>query len=151
MRPTSTWLWLLLIVQVVLPASYYLRDDEDEERFAWRMFSAVRLKQCAIGATERFGGAHGGEREVELSSAVHASWQRSLERGRQRVIERFLQKRCTIPPAEHPPPSGLPPRDRDALVVSATLTRRCVSPDGEDLPEERYTYDCHARRLELTK
>src|SRR5689334_3405160 len=45
LRPSLSWLWLLVAVQVAIPASYYLvREDADDERFAWRMFSAVRLK-----------------------------------------------------------------------------------------------------------
>lgn len=145
----SSWLWLLVLAQIALPASYYVRADEDDERFAWRMFSAVRLKRCELEAgvlTER------GEREVELSSAVHASWQRTLERGRRAVIERFLEQRC----APHSDPSaivltpeeaqGPPPR-----VTASWLERSCTSPSGERLPRQRFAFDCATRRLERSE
>lgn len=119
-----------MAVQVALPASYYLlRDDRDDERFAWRMFSSVRLTRCTVAAFEE----HSDKRlALDLRESLHASWQRSLERGRRRVIERFLATRC----------------ERQALQYSL-LERRCTSPSGTALPIARYRYDCRERALEV--
>ena len=44
--------WLLW--QLLVPLSYYLGHDVDDERFAWRMFSGVWLlqKSCTASVTE---------------------------------------------------------------------------------------------------
>ena len=36
--------WLL--AQLAIPSSWYLRDADDDERFAWRMYSARILVRC---------------------------------------------------------------------------------------------------------
>jgi hypothetical protein len=125
------WLWLLVVLQVAVPASYYLlRDDRDDERFAWRMFSSVRLTRCAIAA---FDEADGAPRRVavDLPKVLHAGWLRSLERGRARVIEHFLASRCRAP-----------------QVAYGVLERRCQTPSGKALPPASYRYDCRRRALE---
>jgi hypothetical protein len=128
------WLWILVVLQVAIPASYYLvRDDPDDERFAWRMFSAVRLKRCEVTASERASG--GLARPIDIPRSVHASWIRSLERGRPNVIEHFLAQRC------RPTPGA-------AAIEDSELTRRCKGAAGRALPSSRYRYDCASRRLE---
>jgi hypothetical protein len=118
-------LWLLVALQVAIPASYYLvREDRDDERFAWRMFSAVRLTRCEVSAWDEHG--PGDSRSIPLSRALHASWIRSLERGRQAVIERFLASRC-----------------RELDVVGSKLDRDCKSPAGEPLPLRSYQHACN--------
>lgn len=128
-RLSPAWLWLLVGLQIAIPGSYYLvRDDRDDERFAWRMFSSVRLKRCEVVASDR--AADGSERPIDLASTLHASWIRSLERGRRRVIEHFLATRC-----------------RATQVVGAALERRCQGASGQPLPDAHYRYECAARRL----
>lgn len=130
-RPALSWLWLLVALQVAIPASYYLvRSEPDDERFAWRMFSAIRLKRCEVEAHEHVDGT---ERRVDLSRALHASWVRSLGRGRRAVISRFLATRCVQPSVRY-----------------ARLERRCTSPSGEALAPESYSYDCVRTQLERT-
>jgi len=133
-RVSLSWLWLLVAIQIAIPASYYLvRDDREDERFAWRMFSAVRLQRCEVDAFE--GAAlepASGLREIDLRRALHASWQRALERGRRSVIEQFLELRCR---------SGQP--------AVALLERRCVAPSGRKLATESFRYDCAGARLEV--
>jgi hypothetical protein len=118
-------LWLLVAVQVAIPASYYLGGgDPDDERFAWRMFSGVRLKRCQVSA---FGlDDAGSEFELRLAGALHGSWLHALERGRQRVIERYLVTHCQ---------SG---------VRSVKLERRCSDVRHGSVPAERYVYDCRS-------
>ena len=133
LRCSPSWLWLLVAVQVAIPASYYLvREDEDDERFAWRMFSAIRLKRCDVDAFDAL--ADDAQRPIALAEALHASWQRSLGRGRRPVVARFLATRCSMPEVRY-----------------AGLERRCTSPAGRTLPTEHYRYDCAAARLEVTE
>jgi hypothetical protein len=127
-RVSPAWLWVLVVVQVAIPASYYLgRGGHDDERFAWRMFSAVRLKRCNVDA---FDGELDSGAPVDVARAVHASWAGSLARGRRRVIARFLATRCEQPG-----------------VRAASLARRCQSPSGRRLPVHRYRYDCASGAL----
>jgi hypothetical protein len=120
---------LLVAIQVALPASYYLRsDDPDDERFAWRMFSAIRLRRCEVRGWDELAA---GTRPIELTSAVHASWQRLLDRGRRPVVEHFLELRCG-------------PERR-----AAVLERSCTAPSGARLPVDLYRYDCDTARLEV--
>jgi hypothetical protein len=127
------WLWFLVALQVAIPASYYLlRDDRDDERFAWRMFSTVRLTRCRVLAFD--GQTPQARTEVDLARTLHASWQRSLERGRTHVIEQFLAMRCEQPQVRY-----------------SQLERTCTSPSGRALPETQYRYDCHERRLEVVQ
>lgn len=129
-RLSPAWLWLLVGLQIAIPASYYLvRDDRDDERFAWRMFSSVRLRHCEVSVVER--DASGTLRAVDLPSSLHASWIRSLERGRSHVIERFLATRC-----------------RSTSVAGAALERHCQGASGQPLPERHYRYECGSGLLE---
>lgn len=131
-RLSPAWLWLLVALQLAIPASYYLgRDDPDDERFAWRMFSVVRLKRCEVAASET--DALGSLRAIEISKLLHASWVRSLERGRVSVVEHFLALRCA-----------------QRGVAASTLERRCASASGRALPSLVYHYDCASRSLEVT-
>jgi hypothetical protein len=120
--------WLLLLAQVLIPSSYYLwRSDPEEERFAWRMFSARRFRSCKVQAFDVLAGQ---ERAVALNAALHASWIGALRRGRERVVERFLEARCVQPG-----------------VAGSTLVRSCREVDGRVLPVQRFHYACDARRL----
>ncbi len=118
------WLWLLVAAQVAIPASYYFRNDRDDERFAWRMFSAVRVRSCDVSLQEeRAGESH----EADLEKLLHASWRAALARGRRRVIERLLEKRC-----------------RDGALSAVTFVRSCREVDREKIPEQRLTLTCQS-------
>ena len=139
----SAALWLLVLLQIVVPASYYLwRDDADDERFAWRMFSAVRLKQCLVAAWDSDDEAGENLRQVDLKSAVHASWQKLLDRGRRSVIEEFLSRRCGDEA------QGDSRAQRASTPARTILERSCVSPAGRPLPGQRFTYYCASDRFE---
>ena len=123
--------WLLVAAQVAIPASYYLRQgDRDDERFAWRMFSATRFRSCEVSAVER---DPRGEHALDLTHALHASWVGLLRRGRRSVIEKFLGARCTLP---------------ERLAVS--LLRSCREVDGGPGPRQRFRLDCETGALSLT-
>ncbi|MDB4986838.1 MAG: hypothetical protein JWN04_2016 [Myxococcaceae bacterium] len=130
MRVSNAWLWLLVALQIAIPSSYYLmRDDADDERFAWRMFSTVRLQRCEVDAYQTH--SDGVLRPVDVPHTLHASWIRSLERGRAHVIEQFLALRC-----------------RQPGVTASSLDRRCKSASGRALPSIAYRYDCARAQLE---
>lgn len=117
------FLWLLVAVQVAIPASYYLRkSDLDDERFAWRMFSAVRVKRCTV---ELFEVGSAGEHPVDLEKALHSSWRSALARGRTRVIQHFLAEHCERTAAER-----------------LEFLRSCRDADGKELPSERRSWEC---------
>jgi hypothetical protein len=121
-----------LALQVVAPLSYYLwRDDPTDERFAWRMFSAVRVHSCSAAVSDRVqvdGGLRA--RPVDLRRVLHPAWETNLRRNRTRVIERFLRSRCDEPG-----------------VVGARFLRRCQAADGAELPPVDLIYDCAAAEL----
>lgn len=125
---TALGLWLLVALQLAIPSAYYLRrGDEDDERFAWRMFSATRFRSCSVEAFEaKPAGAH----KLTLTHELHASWIGLLRRGRSSVIEKFLASRCSLPQA-----------------TSAWLFRSCQDLDGTRLPRESFRFDCATRAL----
>jgi hypothetical protein len=122
-RPPSTLtgpcLWALRGLVVLLlagPLSYYagLRAPDDE-RFAWRMFSAVRVRECRVLVR------HG--HDTRPMQGLHGSWVHAMERGREAVITRYLASQCTA--------GGAP-----------ILERHCRSARGEALASLAYHYDC---------
>lgn len=121
------WLWLLVAFQVLVPASYYVRGERSDERFAWRMFSAVRVERCKVRASVFDAG---GERErIELEHTLHSGWITGLERGRKRVIERFLSRLCT-----------------DRASQESELKRSCEDAVG-GRRLERFRMQCASQRM----
>jgi len=120
----------LLLLQLVVPLSYYLRTgDPYDERFAWRMFSAVRLHSCRTSATERVGEA---DREIALSSTLHQAWVNHLARNRRDVVLAFLEARC-----------------EEEGVREVSLTNACTAPDGEPIAPQVYRRVCESGELTL--
>jgi hypothetical protein len=77
-----------LSVQFGLPLSYYLvRDDPYDERFAWRMFSPIRMVECQAQFSD------GGE-PVDLAPHLAQAWRTWLERGHARVAREFGRHYC---------------------------------------------------------
>jgi len=95
-RPVSgilrTWQgWVILAVvtsQLLLPIHYYTtRRDPHDERFAWRMFSPMRMTECAVRATLD-GAPVALEREPRLVELALA------RRGRFAVVEEMGARLC---------------------------------------------------------
>ena len=81
-----------LAIQLLLPLHYYfLRHDPHDERFAWRMFSPMRMTKC----TTRFAVD---KQPVQLGSEFHEAWVEIANRGRYSVLEGMASKLCQ----EHP-------------------------------------------------
>lgn len=110
-----------LALQVGLPAAYYLGGEEADERFAWRMFSARRMRTCSVSARAV---EPGGERTLDLRRELQAAWIRWLERGDPAVTSAFHRRVC------------------EAGAVALSLDRRCQTRDGDRLPTERIELPC---------
>jgi hypothetical protein len=95
----ATWRgWFIaafLIVQFTLPLHYYLaRRDPHDERFAWRMFSPMRLARCA----PKF--AIDGK-PVNLAAQFHEAWIELAQRGRFVIVEAMAAQLCRQRPGAH--------------------------------------------------
>ena len=83
---------LMVASQLLLPLHYYLaRRDKHDERFAWRMFSPMRMAHCQPNVTID-------GRATALESQFHEAWIDLAVRGRFVVVEAMGAKLC----ADHP-------------------------------------------------
>ncbi len=101
----------LVALQALIPLRYYLGDDAYDERFSWRMFSAVRVHDCRMQAYDE---VSGGARPVQLMRLVQVGWVTTMQRNREAVLERYLRWRCA----------------RDDAPDAARVENACVSPEG---------------------
>lgn len=125
-RRARAFFLAFLALQMIVPLTYYLRDDPYDERFAWRMFSNVRMHSCQTSVSERVATNDSVEtRPVALYSTVEIHWTGLLRRNRIDVIKGFLEWRC---------------EEEGALEVN--LVNRCRTPAREELTPQRYTRDC---------
>jgi hypothetical protein len=129
-RRTDAFIAAYLVAQLALPLGYYLglRPPADE-RFAWRMFSAVRLDRCDATLTETVrDGSSRSSRPFPLERALQLGWRVQLGRGQPRVVDAALARAC-----------------EDEGAVAATLVRRCRAADGAEAPPEEVTRACPPR------
>ena len=80
-----------LALQIGLPLSYYLGDTPHDERFAWRMFSPVRIVGCQIELTDATGGRRA---RLDPYAEMHVVWMNLMKRGRLPVVEAFGRHWC---------------------------------------------------------
>jgi len=112
----SLFIAAFLGVQALLPLHYYLLGkDHYDERFAWRMFSDVRMLRCE-------GSFAVGGRPVDLAARFHSAWITLLERGRSEVIGEMGQRLCET--AEAPVHLSLSCREADGRKVVVEDGRR---------------------------
>lgn len=121
------FLAVFLGLQALIPLRYYLGSDTYDERFSWRMFSAVRVQSCQTFATER---TDVGERPIDLPRVIHRAWINTLSRNRADTIRAFLRRRC-----------------EEEGARSAKIVNRCVEPDGERVPDLVWERDCASREV----
>ncbi|MDQ3036891.1 MAG: hypothetical protein M3Y87_31145 [Myxococcota bacterium] len=119
--PIAGTIWVVLMLAI--PLRYYAGDDRYDERFAWRMFSAVRVQSCRVGVTEE---SEAGARPVALMEVLPAPWAALLERNRPAVVEAFLRWRCEA---------------RDA-TERVRFHNECVDASGDALPSIDRVIDC---------
>jgi hypothetical protein len=98
------------------------------------MFSAVRVQKCRVAAFENQSGDDSAERPIELEVVLHSAWIHGLERGRTRVIERFLATRCQNPE-----------------ISEVELFRRCADVARIERGIERFHMRCAARELSISE
>ena len=85
---------LYLLVQLTLPLHYYLlRRDDHDERFAWRMFSPMRMLTCEVAISV-------GDQPVVLRREFHDAWVEIAERGRRGVVSAMGAHLCKRHPGK---------------------------------------------------
>lgn len=99
--PRPTWRDALIaafvIIQIALPLSYYVgRSDSPlapfDERFAWRMFSPVRLAKCQVRV---YDATHGNMNQtISLSRELHVVWVKLLNRARPSIVDGVVDRFC---------------------------------------------------------
>ena len=86
------------------------------------MFSAVRVYRCDLGA---FDLNDTRVTPVDLAHTIHVAWVNTMQRGREGVIQRYLTWRCET-----------------AEIDGARVTNRCVTPEGQRVPDLIREIDC---------
>lgn len=124
--PIAGVIWTLLMIAI--PLRYYLGGDAYDERFAWRMFSAVRVQHCAVRVTEE---RAGGARAVPLMDVLPAPWAALLERNRPAVVEGFLRARC----------------DAHDDTREVRFRSECSDASGDPLPPIERSIECESGRI----
>jgi hypothetical protein len=103
-----------LAIQLLAPLHYYLiRDDKNDERFAWRMFSPTRGLECDVDFFVD-------GRDIGKGQPFHEAWWTIASRGRLAVIEAMGEKLCAT---------------RDEVGVKVECTAIDGSKDGFEEPD----------------
>ncbi len=125
-RPADALIALWLLVQVGLPAAWYLGGQSPDQRFAWRMFSSDRLTHCKVSGalTEVHDGVRS-TRDADLSHHYQDGWISLLTHRNPDVEQAVLADLCEEPDS-----------------VRATLRLSCKRPDGTAPEPERMSMDC---------
>jgi hypothetical protein len=125
-RLTNVFIGAFLAFQVAMPLRYYLGDRDYDERFSWRMFSTLRLRDCDVRVSETLrAGETSREEPVAIERDVQVAWVRLLERMRRAVVDKYLLRRCE---REH--------------VERVEYVRTCKDTDGQALPALRRVLRC---------
>ncbi len=83
-----------LLVQLLLPLRYYIAHrDPHDERFAWRMFSPLRMATCSPQVTID-------DAPARLGAEFHEAWVEIAKRGRFVVVEAMGKKLCAKYPGK---------------------------------------------------
>lgn len=93
----SIFIVVWIALQVAFPLSYYVgqqtRYDAYDERWAWRMFSPIRMVRCQ--SEFRVGGD-----AAPLGSIYHATWSTLAARGRPDVLRAIGDDLCRRNPGQ---------------------------------------------------
>lgn len=84
----SLFIAAVVLSQLLLPASYYFMGRRYDERFAWRMFSPIRVTSC------RHQWFEGAERRPFRPDDVQAVWRSLMRRARLDVVRGYARHRC---------------------------------------------------------
>ncbi len=88
-RPKTLFIAAVVVFQLLLPVRYYASDDAFDERFAWRMFSPIRVVNCDVRWTEGVL-----RTRVEVAKDVHFVWISLMKRARTGVFGAYAKRRC---------------------------------------------------------
>lgn len=98
-KKAIAFIHVFLAVQLLLPLAYYtVRADRNDERFAWRMFSSVRMISCR--AEFRTGPEATPQRS--LYGVFHEAWIELSKRGRMEVIDAMARALCAREGGDNP-------------------------------------------------
>jgi hypothetical protein len=132
-RLTNLFIGSFLVFQVAMPLSYYLGIRDYDERFSWRMFSTLRLRDCDIHVIEtRSEAGRSVPHEVAIGADVQVAWVRLLERMRNSVVDKYLRRRCQL-----------------GQVERVEYVRSCKDTDGTALPPTRRSLQCTEQEAAL--
>lgn len=93
-RRAMIFIVVMVASQALLPLHYYLGASNPlDERFAWRMFSSVRLVQCDMRL--KVDG-----QELELKQEFHTAWATLARRGRPGVVDAVTHRVCVTSPGQ---------------------------------------------------
>ena len=119
-----------LVFQLALPISHYVGLRATDDRFAWRMYSSVRLQRCRAAIEERRFGAPSGHR-VDADREIGIGWRAALDGFNRPVVRRYLERRCR----------------RDTTVETVHYARRCLEVNGAEAPLETALLECAHERF----
>ncbi len=91
MRLRNAFIAIVLASQILLPLRYYVGDDLFDERFAWRMFSPIRVTGCGVSWFEVQDGVR---TPVQPATEIPVPWASLMRRARQPVIVGYARHRC---------------------------------------------------------
>lgn len=94
----ATWrgrfIVVFVTVQLLLPLHYYIQHrDPHDERFAWRMFSPMRMAQCVPSIKIA-------DAAQPINRLFHDAWIKIAQRGRFEVIEAMGAELCRRNPGK---------------------------------------------------
>jgi hypothetical protein len=83
---------LFLLSQILLPLSYYFRNEPTSERFSWRMFSSIDLSTWdtkVIVLVEQSGKLM--EREVPMHAVLQETYVKTVQRAQFDIVEPYMR------------------------------------------------------------
>ena len=98
MRLTNIAIAVFLIIQIGVPASFYLIEEPTTERFAWRMFSSSHHStwNCLFLERVEHNGQHV-ERVVPIDTIVQAATCKKMREMELAVVSKFMRQWCQRP------------------------------------------------------
>ena len=97
----SVFIALFLLIQAVIPATYYLSANRDDERFCWRMFSTVKVHHvihatyCTANVYQHVERSdHVVTQPVQIETMLPRVWIAALTRSQVDVIWKVFNRCC---------------------------------------------------------
>ncbi len=121
-----------LLLQIVVPGTYYIANELTSERFSWRMFSSVHMSEwdCLVSETLQQNGRRV-DRIVPLQGILQESTVNCLKAGQLDVVNKFLEWRCAQPG-----------------VQQVRYEARGIAPSGAPIPPIRLAIDRGTRVIQ---